>query len=114
MSKLSVKYLWTYLLLAGLSWQCSDDARGRVDVDAAIAEQVETRIREFRQVQWDNCRKRAQDEALLIADSLMLERALLQRDTSYRPARPVRPNDPDPIVFPADSLRLQRLFDTLR
>lgn len=114
MSIAYLKYRWMYILLALLTWQCSDDARGRVDVEAAIAEQVETRIREFKQVQWDNCRKRAQDEALLIADSIMLERALLQRDTSYRPARPVRPEDPEPIVFPADSLRLQRLFDTLR
>lgn len=103
-----------YIPLAVLTWQCNDDARGRVDVEAAIAEQVEMRIREFKQVQWDNCRKRAQDEALLVADSIMLERALLQRDTSYRPARPVRPEDPEPIVFPPDSLRLQRLFDTLR
>ncbi len=114
MSNLAVKHLWVYIFLSLLTWRCSDDARGRVDVEAEIAAQVETRIREFRQVQWDNCRKRAQDEALLIADSIMLERALLQRDTSYRPARPTRPEDPDPIVFPADSLRLQRLFDTLR
>lgn len=109
-----MKQSWKYALLALLSWQCSDDARGRVDVDAEIATQVEARIREFRQVQWDNCRKRAQEEAVRIADSIMLERVLLQRDTSYRPARPTRPDDPDPIIFPADSLRLQRLFDTLR
>jgi hypothetical protein len=114
MSNPYLKYRWMYIPLALLTWQCSDDARGRVDVEAAIAAQVETRIREFKQVQWDNCRKRAQDEALLIADSIMLERAMLQRDTSYRPARPVRPEDPEPIIFPADSLRLQRLFDTLR
>jgi hypothetical protein len=114
MSNPYLKYRWMYIPLALLTWQCSDDARGRVDVEAAITAQVETRIREFKQVQWDNCRKRAQDEALLIADSIMLERAMLQRDTSYRPARPVRPEDPEPIIFPADSLRLQRLFDTLR
>jgi hypothetical protein len=101
-------------LLAGLATACSDgQSRTDIDVEKVIAEKVQERVDEFRRSQWADCQQRARLEAGLLADSILLERARLLRDTSYRPPRPLKPGQPE-LKTLSDSLRLAPLFDSLR
>lgn len=100
-------------LLAFTTTACNKEERGEIDVEKVIAEKVAERALAFRQSQWADCRQRAMIDAGLLADSILLERARLMRDTSNRPARPIRPDFPV-LKSLSDSLKLRPLFDTLR
>ena len=99
--------------LALLAVGCSQASRGEIDVDQVIAEKVAERLTAFRQVQQRQCLDRAEVEAGRLADSILLERARLTRDTFGRPLRPSRPDQPAWQDL-RDSLPLRPLFDSVR
>jgi|APTNR8051073442_1049403.scaffolds.fasta_scaffold00229_42 hypothetical protein len=102
------------LPLAWLASACAGgQSRTEIDVEKVIAEKVQERVDEFRRSQQADCQQRARLEAGLLADSILLERARLLRDTSYRPPRPLKPGQPE-LKTLSDSLRLAPLFDSLR
>lgn len=82
-----------------------------VDIDAVIDEKVQERLDEFQRVIMKRCRDRALEEAGDLADSIIIEQAQRLRDTTSRPMRPFRPNQPE-LKTLEDSLELAPLFDT--
>lgn len=56
------------------------------------------------------CFKKAMDEALVIADSVMIQLALSQVDTSGKVNRPAKPARPE-IDLPVDTTPIQPLFE---
>lgn len=83
-----------------------------IDIDQVIEEKVQERLDNYRSVVDKRCRTTALNYAGGIADSIILERAKLLRDTSGRPIRPPRPGDPEWQSL-KDSLPLRPLFDSI-
>ena len=103
-----------YLLLTLLSFCLACESATHVDIDAVIEEKVTERLDEFQRVVNLRCRNRALEEAGLLADSIIVERARRRLDTLQRPIRPMRPDRPE-LLRLEDSLELAPLFkDTLR
>lgn len=89
----------------------SCESATHVDIDAVIEEKVQERLDEFERIIMQRCRNRALEEAGDLADSIIIERARLQRDTADRPLKPLRPDQPE-LKSLEDSLELAPLFDT--
>ena len=106
---LSMKRItYLYLLFFFLGGSACESAT-HIDVDAVIAEKVQERLTEFKRVLDKRCEDRIMEAAGLLADSMILERARLQKDTLDRPLKPTRPEKPELQVLP-DSFRLAPLF----
>ncbi|MCB0639024.1 MAG: hypothetical protein KDC54_20485 [Lewinella sp.] len=99
------------LLVATLLAGC--ESATAVDVDQVIEDNVEERLAAFRAVLEDRCREQAVEEAGLLADSIILERARLNRDTTGRPPRPHRPDMPELLTIDDSVFQLRPLFDSL-
>lgn len=79
-----------------------------------VEEEIERRLEKSRGGFEERCRRDVLERATVVADSLMLERAYLLRDTTGRPARPNRPVKPE-AMRPRDSFAVKPiLVDTLR
>ncbi|MEL6655382.1 MAG: hypothetical protein AAFP77_02905 [Bacteroidota bacterium] len=89
----------------------SCESATHVDIDAVIEEKVQERLDEFRRVINERCEAKALEEAGMLADSIIIAQARLKQDTSNRPPRPLRPDQPEPMTL-EDSLELAPLFDT--
>ena len=100
-------FYFTILFLGLLS--CASATH--VDIDAVIEEKVQERLDEFREVIMKRCQDKALEEAGLLADSIIIEQARLKKDTTERPPRPLRPDQPEVMTL-EDSLELAPLFDT--
>ena len=97
-------------LLLCLFFSCESSTK--IDIDQVIEEKVQERLETYRRIVEGNCAEKAMTEAGRLADSIILERARLQRDTSQRPYRPFRPEEPE-LKTLKDSLPLRPLFDSL-
>lgn len=51
----------------------------------------EKRVAEYTVVLQENCRKRALEQAIILADSLIIQDARLRGDTLFKPMRPEKP-----------------------
>ncbi len=80
-----------------------------VDTDKVIAEKVQEQLDEYRKVNDQRCRGRVLTEAGRIADSMIMVRARLMKDTIQRPLRPTRPEKPTVLTL-EDSLALKPLI----
>ena len=79
-----------------------------------VEEEVERRLEKSRRNFEARCRGDILERATVVADSLMLERAYLLRDTTGRPVRPDRPVKPA-AMRPRDSFAVRPiLVDTLK
>lgn len=99
------------LLISILLILCSCESATHVDIDAVIEEKVQERLDEFKRVVMQRCRDRAMAEAGDLADSIIIEQARRLRDTTARPIKPLRPDQPE-LKTLEDSLELAPLFDT--
>ena len=99
--------LFSLLLVCLGSLGC--ESANYVDADAVIAEKVEERLTEFKRIIDQRCQDRILDAAGKIADSIIMERARLYKDTLDRPLKPLRPDKPELLALP-DSLPLAPLF----
>ena len=82
----------------------SCESATHVDIDAVIEEKVQERLDEFERVIMKRCLDRALEEAGTIADSIIIEQARMQKDTSKRPPRPLRSGRLPRDVLSADGL----------
>lgn len=80
-----------------------------VDTDKVIAEKVQEQLDEYQKVNDQRCRDRVLIEAGRIADSVIMVRARLMKDTIQRPLRPTRPEKPTVLTL-EDSLALKPLL----
>lgn len=80
-----------------------------IDIDAAINDEVEKRLNNFREARRERCLERVYDEAGQIADSIIMLEARQRKDTLDRPPRPLRPEKPD-LKTLEDSLELAPIF----
>lgn len=98
--------------LLGCIFLTACESSTSIDIDKVIEEKVQERLTTYRNVVDKRCLTTALNYAGGIADSVILERAKLMRDTSGRPIRPPRPGDPEWQAL-KDSLPLRPLFDSL-
>ncbi len=98
--------MYFFLLLSG----CSEDDRNQRAVQAVIQEEVEKRVRNYKQVRMQRCNEQALEEASRLADSILLLEARLERDTMGKPPKPEKPEKPE-IKTVLDSLPVKPLLD---
>lgn len=96
-------------LLALLLLLAACESATYVDTDKVIAEKVQEQLDEYRKVNDQRCRDRVLTEAGRIADSVIMVRARLMKDTIQRPLRPTRPEKPTVLTL-EDSLALKPLL----
>lgn len=77
--------------------------------DTYIQQLLNNRINNYKKRRIDNCVKDIIEEAGHIADSVLLQRALMSKDTLDRPQRPEKPSKPQEKQRP-DSLELKPIF----
>jgi hypothetical protein len=71
---------------------------------------VEIKIDQFRKRKYKECKKRALERALVVADSLMAAQALfIKNDTINRPPRAIKPEKPKFAPVP-DSISVQPIL----
>jgi len=76
------------------------EQRDEVAIQALIKQQVAGNIATFKARQMARCNKEALEEAIFMADSILIANALSAKDTSrfVRPVKPIKPNVVLPIV----------------
>ncbi len=77
-----------------------------VDPQVLIDQEVATKLAGWQSRRDRDCRQRAMAQALLLADSMLLEYAREQKLMLPRPSRPLRPDEPD-LRRPSDTLELR-------
>lgn len=91
------------LILLGLAFQ-NPTSKSEI-----IREKVKTSVLNFKMAQLKDCEDRILEKAGNIVDSLLIERARLQKDTISKPPRPNKPDKPNQIS-PKDSTPVGPLF----
>jgi len=77
--------------------------------EALIRSYVDEKLHEFENQRMEACRAVAFDNAAKIVDSLLIERARLEKDTLGKPPKPEKPLKPE-IKTPLDSSSVKPLF----
>ncbi len=77
-------------------------------IQAMILEQVENNITAVKSKRFARCYKEAMEEALVIADSIVIARAMAAKDTSSF-KRPIKPEKPT-MMLPATNEPIVPLF----
>ncbi|MEM6317032.1 MAG: hypothetical protein AAF960_05140 [Bacteroidota bacterium] len=107
---LSKSYFSTFIFLMLFFFTftaCHDEkALKQAHMDQIIQEKIAA----HRQKTIASCAKEALAEALIIADSVMIQLALSRVDTSNRIKRPVKPTRPE-IDLPTDTTAIKPLFE---
>lgn len=93
------------LLIVSLSFQNKPPVTRAQLIDAAVSDRLEKSRRGFA----GRCDRDALEQAVIYADSIIVERAFLERDTSGRPPRPARPTRPEPLR-PRDSFAVEPIL----
>ena len=93
------------LLLAALFSGCGEDNRNQKAVEAVIQEEVQKRVADFHNSRMDRCQRDANEDASVIADSILLKQARLNRDTLSKPPKPSKPERPE-LKTLKDSLKV--------
>ena len=78
-------------------------------VTPLVKEELAKLLEEFRHDQWEQCNKRALEHASREVDSLIIIWAKANRDTLDRPAKPLKPEEPQRLA-PKDSTAVGPLF----
>ena len=104
------------LLLCGIGlvvYGLSGPATPVVTGEELVAREVNSKLASWQQRRDQDCRRRALDLALEVADSMLLDYAREQKLMLARPSRPERPVEPE-LLRPSDTLQLRPfLTDTL-
>ena len=105
--RLKNKYFALVILLTLMA--CGGEQADQAERKAFIDEKVTERIAEYKRILDGRCRERVLDEANRQADSILLVRARLERDTSDKPPRPYKPDKPEVITI-IDTVPVAPLF----
>ena len=73
---------------------CEGDSAQKEAVEALVQETLANKIESYQTIRLRRCREDMFEVASQIADSLLLEDARNARDTSNKPAVPLKPNQP--------------------
>lgn len=73
---------------------CQKNDRNQQAVQAAIEREIAERVNFFRDNRLQRCHEQALEEASLLADSILIEEARLERDTIGKPPIPPKPEKP--------------------
>lgn len=76
---------------------------------AAIEREVARKLETFRKIKDQNCRDEVLTAASLIADSLIIANARMQLDTTFKPPKPFKPEQPT-LQTLIDSVPVKPLF----
>ena len=76
---------------------------------AAIEQEVARKLETFRKIKAQNCRDEVLTAASLIADSLIIANARMQLDTTLKPPKPFKPEQPT-LQTLIDSVPVKPLF----
>ncbi len=96
------------LLFLGLN-ACQSEANRLEGRQAAIELEVARKLEAFRTIKAQNCREDILATASRIADSLIIANARMQLDTTLKPAKPFKPEQPS-IQTLIDSVPVKPLF----
>lgn len=99
-----------FILCLGLFFTTCESAT-HIDKEAAIEEKVQERLSNYKHIISQKCRKAILEEASAMADSIILERAKILKDSIERPEKPDRPEKPEVLEI-KDSLTLAPLFES--
>lgn len=96
-----------FLLGACISFAACEH-RDEAAIQALITEQVERNLATFEAKQLARCHREAMKEALIVADSIVMRRALAAKNSSNlkRPTKPIKPT----VVLPVDNGPIAPLF----
>jgi len=94
------------IFISGLFISC--EQRDEAAIQNLLQEQVAENIAIFKARQTARCHKEALEEAILVADSILIAHALSAKDTSrfVRPIKPIKPN----VVLPTVTEPITPLF----
>ena len=107
-NKLFNSYFGRYFLISACIGFVACEHRDEAAIQALIKEQVEKNIVTFETNQLARCHKEAMEEALVIADSIVMARAMAAKDTS-RFKRPIKPKKPT-MMLPVNNEPITPLF----
>lgn len=83
------------ILIVWLFAACESEEEQRALNEMLIQQELDRRITSYKQIFFENCERRAIEEATRIADSIMIEQARLFKDTLTKPLKPERPEKPE-------------------
>ncbi|MDZ4678797.1 MAG: hypothetical protein SH848_21340 [Saprospiraceae bacterium] len=101
------------LAFASLLFVAASACQGEADRlavrQAAIEQEVARKLEVFRKIKEQNCRDEVLTAASLIADSLIIANARMQLDTTFKPPKPFKPEQPT-LQTLIDSVPVKPLF----
>ena len=96
------------LILIAVS-ACEGETNRLEGRQAAIEQEVARKLETFRKIKEQNCRDEVLTAASLIADSLIIANARMQLDTTFKPPKPFKPEQPT-LQTLIDSVPVKPLF----
>ena len=100
-----MKKEWLLVFVAGLAFLIFPAFQEEPPKDR-IQEEVEKKVKRYRETEMKRCRKKMFEQAALMADSILMVRSRSKAiDTLVKPPIPARPNRPE-ILYPKDSTPL--------
>lgn len=108
LNKLFNSYFGTCFLIVTCIGFVACEHRDEEAIQVLITEQVEKNIAAFEAKRFARCHKEAMEEALIVADSIVIARALAAKDTSNF-KRPIKPRKPT-VILPTDNGPVAPLF----
>ncbi|HMQ49739.1 MAG TPA: hypothetical protein PKA00_19860 [Saprospiraceae bacterium] len=104
------RWIASMALLVFVAASCANEKdRDQAAVEKAIAEEVNKRLAEFQKVRMDMCREETYKEAGRRADSILIARARLEKDSFQKPPKPIKPEKPA-IKLLDDTLSLKPII----
>jgi len=88
---------------------CQNEADRLAARQNAIEQEVANKLETFRKIKAQNCRDEVLTAASLIADSLIIANARMQLDTTFKPPKPFKPEQPT-LQTLIDSVPVKPLF----
>ena len=98
------------LFLGGLSSCLTREEYSEADVNALMEAEVQKKLDDFRRVKEERCLEELLKEAGRRADSILINQAFFERDTTLRPPKPLKPEKPEIKAY-RDTTPLRPLFD---
>ncbi len=83
------------LLLAA----CESEAAKKAQEAQRLQDEADQRVNEYVKVITENCQTKVLEEAVRVADSLLILEARLSTDTLLKPLKPLRPEKPETQIL---------------
>ncbi|MFN7115828.1 MAG: hypothetical protein ACK4TA_03460 [Saprospiraceae bacterium] len=87
------------IVLGILLCSCESEAEKQAKVQQRLQTEADLRVVEYMSVLQKNCQTKVLEEAVRIADSLLVLEARLSTDTLFKPLKPLRPEKPETQIL---------------